>query len=636
MRIDFCNLIIEGFGSIGKAVSLDLSSGGVNVVRGKNGAGKTTVFSALCWALFKTNLKGVQASKITTFKHLQPEGYRGTRVCVEVMIGDTSYIFARHKDFKGETLKKSIKNGLVIFKDGDLVNTGQLHSGDYDEEVVRLLGIDKKVFLNSLLFGQGLERLSRASNEDKRNLFDLLFDAAFVAKAKEAGKLEQSRLTGELSALGNTKESTASKLSSKKSDIASKEEMIEGFELDKKERLDAIQSKIGTLIKSKKMNEGMLLKFDGVPETLSEGANKLDSLEGKLATKKLELETLREGEAKANRDLNENSRELEKCRNARIQYENDLKEVETTCSVCGNPLDEKGVKLAKKNIKAMIDKEKNLYPVLEDKLEKSKKILNEKNTLFSTCSLDVDAIKAQITPLRENRSELEKNIGERSSIREAIKSTNNRLDELRDDYSKEEAKECPDFDVDGLKTECKALEEDLLEIESKVSEKSSELAHVDWWVSTGFGASGVKAYIFKSMLHSLNESVANFGDRLGVGINFSVDVSGTRSKFEILCSIGGHVVDYLDLSGGEKQRVDVCLSFAVHSIVNSTIPINILVLDEVFEGLDEEGIETVFELIRMKAEEGKTVFVVTHNSSIDSMYTKNIEFDKVNGITALR
>ena len=62
----------------------------------------------------------------------------------------------------------------------------------------------------------------------------------------------------------------------------------------------------------------------------------------------------------------------------------------------------------------------------------------------------------------------------------------------------------------------------------------------------------------------------------------------------------------------------------MHDLITSNKSnINILIVDELFEGLDSAGIEAAFELIRQKGEE-KTVYVITHSTIIDGLNTRHI------------
>jgi len=63
---------------------------------------------------------------------------------------------------------------------------------------------------------------------------------------------------------------------------------------------------------------------------------------------------------------------------------------------------------------------------------------------------------------------------------------------------------------------------------------------------------------------------------------------------------------------GQKQRVDVCLAFAMHDLVSSKVKFNLMVMDEAFDNLDAEGVATVNTLLDLRSKE-KAVYVVTHN-----------------------
>ena len=54
------------------------------------------------------------------------------------------------------------------------------------------------------------------------------------------------------------------------------------------------------------------------------------------------------------------------------------------------------------------------------------------------------------------------------------------------------------------------------------------------------------------------------------------------------------------------------------------IPNDNTLADEVFEGLDESGEAAVFDLVRTKAEEGKSIYIITHSPHIDSLYSSTM------------
>ena len=96
--IIFHDIAIEGFGSIGKKLKYRFSNTGLTVLRGKNGAGKTTIFSALMWGLKGKTLK--EKSSVTTWENIQPVDYRGTRVKVYFEKDGTTIEHKHTKTFK--------------------------------------------------------------------------------------------------------------------------------------------------------------------------------------------------------------------------------------------------------------------------------------------------------------------------------------------------------------------------------------------------------------------------------------------------------------------------------------------------------------------------------------------------------
>jgi len=65
----------------------------------------------------------------------------------------------------------------------------------------------------------------------------------------------------------------------------------------------------------------------------------------------------------------------------------------------------------------------------------------------------------------------------------------------------------------------------------------------------------------------------------------------------------------------------------MHDLISYNSNINVLIMDEVFEGLDESGEAAVFDLIRMKADEGKAIYIITHSPHIDSLYSTTVEIE---------
>ena len=72
-----------------------------------------------------------------------------------------------------------------------------------------------------------------------------------------------------------------------------------------------------------------------------------------------------------------------------------------------------------------------------------------------------------------------------------------------------------------------------------------------------------------------------------------------------------------NLSGGEKQRVDLILQFAIRNMLNAYLNTssNILVLDEITDFLDKQSCKAIMTLIEKELTTIESVFVVSHHAT---------------------
>jgi DNA repair exonuclease SbcCD ATPase subunit len=172
------------------------------------------------------------------------------------------------------------------------------------------------------------------------------------------------------------------------------------------------------------------------------------------------------------------------------------------------------------------------------------------------------------------------------------------------------------------------------ELVSEATALSEDLTAHTWWVSTGFTSKGLRGYLFNSSLKLLNRAVEKYASRLGLRVVFSVDVTKASKPFVVECYMNGNLAEYAEFSGGEQAKIDIATAFAMHDLISAKTEFNILIMDEIFEGLDIENIDITFDLIRTKAE-GRSVYVITHSQHVDSLNVKYLGVEKVNGTTIL-
>lgn len=629
-------LVVEGFRSCQLPVTLELDSKGITLVKGLNGAGKTTLFSALCWVLYKTNLNDTNNDKVQTWDYQRLPSYRGTRVVLMCTVGDTDYMFARHLNFKGTTRGLKGESKLMLFAKSssdvrdfvqeDLVGEAQ-HKGDMQNYINTVIGLDSRMFTNSILFGQRMSRLVNATNDDKRKLFETLFELDFVEPAKEAAKLEKTKLEEGIYKIDTKLRTYNTSLSTLNDQLERDSNIITVFNTQKatrvqaaKDNLSKTQTRITETEKLVKEYQDLLPKGDSVSHEAG--------LKEKEVATKAAYEAAQDVLSETEKAVRNGNREITSTTQTLNKLDADLKGVAENCPYCKNPLNAAEVKKTKQEITAKIKTEEKVLAEMEKSVKASEKLLPVHQKAVETTKDAYDKARAarvsleqQLDSLNHNKTQLAVEQGRLSDLQKSLPS-------LEQAVKQEQAAEPPKVDLQTTKDAITNAEKEIKKLEELKGEVQARLDKVKWWTDKGFASGGLKAFVFSAMLNQLNEYVKRYAGRLGLRIKFGVDLSKASKPFTTTCFKGEHEVDYADLSGGQKQRIDIILAFAMHDLISHTAKVNLLIMDEIFEGLDDEGIETAFDLIRLKAGEGRSVFVVTHASLIDSLNAKTMWVDQ--------
>lgn len=628
-KLEFSNLIIEGFSSFSYPVSFDLNRGGINMIYGKNGHGKSTLFAALVWVLWKMSLKKITLDNISTWPEYRHPGFRGTRVVVEFFDDeDNSFMIARHINFKGTTKGRKGENSLMIFKNGELLGE-ELHKGDQEGYIERLIGMDGKAFINSIVFGQRMQRLVESDNKDKRDLFEKLFEVEFIEEAKQKASKYLQEQENVITVLSSVIRENEASLNRQNSKLKESENLLGDYNTKKEARVKSFEDKLAEARKDLvKLEHTEFVEFKGkdIQHTEQHDKEKLRELKATLNSCNQELIELKGVSSQISRDLSSTKFEIKKATDNISKFDEELKEVKETCPYCNGKLKEAEVRAVKNNIKDRIDKEQEIIKIFSAdalKLEESK---------VSNAEAIQNKLK-EFTPLEESITALESKLekysefsSKRAVLKNQIDNAKSKIGDLEIMLVEAKNEQPPKIDLEAIRESIKEIGEKVSEASKSLKAAQEEAARTQWWISKGFSSSGLKAYVFSSMLASLNMYADVYAEQLGIKILFSIDLSKASKPFVTKCYLDGYERNYESLSGGQKQRVDVCLAFAMHDISSHAAAwINLFIMDEVFEGLDQEGMEAVFELIRMKADEGKSVYVISHSQTVTTTHAKSIK-----------
>lgn len=550
--IQFGNIIIEGFCSI-PYLELNLGSRGITIIRGATGEGKTTILSALVWAVYGKNIKG--KSDVNTWEKYRQKNYHGTKVEVYFSKSGKIHKITRCLKYKGEVNGSKGKDRLIY--EIDAIEVSDKNKNDIQALIVADLGMSYDLFMNSIMFGQGMKRLIQESPSDKKDLFEEIFELGYISKAGEIAKGYYTKSLEEYNDIHQKYYSIKEKIQSVQRMLDDLKEQSKHIKTDISSKIRSLEKKLSMLAKAKKSNE---LKDTVTQKNLIE--QKIQ--EARDSQKEL-LDKINDARSKTKVSLEEFIGIIIKLLK-KGDIKNSLKRL-------------MGVKKAFGDIEKFQDK----YSKISDSISSYRDQLEDikdKEYESKKVQRDIDNIEAEIKNLSS-----EKKTGVNVSL------------------------------IKKYKEQLSTLTDKLSDIENQMEEKKVVVDNYKWVMDDPLGNRGIKAFLFESSLDILNETLDSYSEVLGFSILFYVDIQGVKKDFNTQIIMDGIEVSYEELSGGQRQLVNLAMAFAMNEVMTKAKGINIAFLDEVFENLSSEYIDLVIGLIR-KIYRDKTLYLISHQESL--------------------
>lgn len=552
--IQFGNIIIEGFCSI-PYLELNLGSKGITVIRGATGEGKTTILSALVWGAYGKNLKG--KSDVNTWEKYRPKNYNGTKVEIYFGKDGKTHKITRCLKYKGEVNGAKGKDRLIY--EIDAVEVSEKNKVEIQALINADLGMSYSLFMNSILFGQGMKRLIQESSSDKKDLFEEIFELEYISKARDIAKGYYMEALREYNEISQKYSSSKEKKQSIQRMIDDLKKQANHVKNDLSSRVKVLEKKLSLLAKAKKENE--------LKETVTY-KNRIEQ----------RIQEARDNQKELLNKINDAKRKT------RVSLEEFIGVI---------------IKLLKRG-----DIKNSLKRLME-----VKKAFGDIERLQDKCSKLAD----KISNYRDKLEELRDQEYEANKVQRDIDLTHVEIKKL---LSEKRAGVNLGL-IKKYKTQLSTISDKLQSIESEMEEKRAKVDNYKWVMDDPLGNRGIKAFLFESSLDILNETLESYSEVLGFSILFYVDIQGVKKDFNTQIIMDGIEVSYEELSGGQKTLVNIAMVLAMNSMIRRNCRINVLFLDEVFEGLDREYCDTVSKLLeKISITEKLTVFMVTHQESI--------------------
>ena len=594
-----------------------------------NGSGKSSIPDIITYGLFGRVSKGNK--KISHEKIINRKSRKN--LVVEVVINDLKVVRRRKPD-----ALQVWKSKEHLWDDASELTCGT--SSSTQKLIEDELGISYSTFCTLVVFDDAANNcfleadqptkramVDRMSGlEQFRSCADLVKFELKQAKQKHEIKLEAyNHLSAQQDQLSSTKKSVLERHEKWHLDQASE---LERFRREKEDAIQSLENEtIELTICARKIDH----RRDHITEKIKNIEEVIDTLSDKRNVAETEVEKAQKICFSQRSHVSQLHRDKEQAE-ARISGFSSLSKT-MTCDRCHQPVDNvhfnRQLDLYNKQSKSCetrISEQKTYLEGLEKQLDSAKLHLTKISKLCQKGFDSKNKLKLQETQLR---IEFENNLRRKTEVEEHKNFLKNKLAE----ENKISEKNNP-FDkiLQELEQNLEKVKDDIDNCQIQIAQIEDILPYFEFW-KQAFGDQGIRKYIIRTGLDALNSRLHFWLEILYHGtlaVEFDEQLKEKIYRNHQEC-------DYQNLSKGEKQRVNlaVSLAFAHMMAVTTGISPSFIFLDEVTGGgIDEAGIQDIFNMIRNIAEEKQT-FVTTHNEQLSELLSAYpaITLEKKNDVT---
>lgn len=583
-----------------------------------NGAGKSSVVDALCWALYGTTARDVTGDAIINRKA------KKDAFC-KVLVEDSGieYTITRHRKHH------AFKNALIVksrnMATGEETDLTKGTDKETQETIVKVIGCSLDVFMASVYAGQ--EKMPDLPGMTDKQLKLLIEEASGIevlAKAYEEARQRHTAAKLKLSESGARLAAVESSAASAELEQAALVADEKDFEEKRKTRAAAhlvnikpLQAKIEEVKKTidDLDAESMTKELEECKKALAsrrEQEEKLAALDKLMMAARRTYDNLRHGAAVAKGSMEKAEASIA-----------DIKgQVGKPCGECGKTYCEHDLETAVEARRRALEEKKeevrHMIPAIREAAAEVEKTQKERDD-YKVSMTDVSAVSERASVLKDLLVSVERLKGEIKSHEAAI--------EMHRANAKNELTIPNPFTrlIAEKKTALAAAKEKIAEQKTAIEKLESEAELLGNAVKV-FGPAGVRAHILDTVTPFLNERTREYLGALSDGnlhatwSTLSKTAKGElREKFNIEVTDDTGADSFEGLSGGEKRKVRLACAMALQDMVASraTKPLEMFIADEIDHALDEAGLERLMGVLDRKARERGTVIVISHQSLSD-------------------
>ena len=638
MNFKITKLEIENFRSIQDKVTLSLKPGlfsieGINYTEtnSTNGCGKSTLISALFWALTGSSLTNeVLADEVVNLK-------TGKNCRVSV------YIETESDEIKVTRVRKDVDKGnnLLLEINGQDLSCHKV--ADTQDRIDKLIKIPFDLLRNTIIMTSNMgSAFSSLTPQQRISTLESIRDYSIWERVRDEANRDIKVYNSEISE-NNSEINT-----------------IDGSISVYTKMIDSTKDKMNQLIVSFDKNRILMtindlkMKADSIKSCIESKQNEIDNFDrsvfnDKEIKDKMDkiVEESNELKLQIQTEKSTIERDLQSLRFSESSLDRDISVIEKwftndTCPTCGRKLDRTEDEISSKN---------NELAELKSKKENLKEQITAKETELSTNQVEAK-INTMLDQNRAKYAELQKQLDEGKEA-ENTKSKNYKLlcDELsafkhdetinKSEIDKQQTLldnydlQIANFnnDLRNYGEEIDRLSANRLELENKNKELEGKKRLSDFYYKLLGSKGELRPYLLSKDIAYLNNKMQSYINRFFK--NTEVTLLLNNAAIDIKIQADGVVKSISSLSGGEKKRVDISIQLALYDLIQtvSQSKFNLLCLDEIESQLDPIGCEQLIEIIEDKSENIETVWWITNAPQVKENIPRKILVKKILGKT---
>lgn len=574
-----------------------------------NGAGKTTLFEAICIALTNESLRAI---KKDSFINRDEEECKIVFHLYNPVLKMKLRISRQF--FRGN------KSAKIEIWENDKLNKQVVSVNEANKRVLELIGISREDLLRYFIISQDNRyTFFTASDSEKKEIMNRITSADMINPVIEELDLRYKEKNAEYKEIDDE----IGKLSDKKELLVEQREEVLAND-NTEEELNELSEKISEAEEEIGEIDGNLEKWKKAVKTREEQIQAI-TVEDTTQLKK-DRKKLKEEMEELDSELSENKR-MEKKLKAEL-------EDTITCPNCSHEfIHESELDLSVEDTKSLlaeaqseIKKQTKKYEAKETKLKNFNKKIKEAERaeeLVGEIEEEKSGYERKIKNKTQDRADLLVKIEKWETEKRAIKKRK-KDDKLLNSLNQR---------IGECDTEIEKLTKQLLPI-------SEEMETIKFW-QFNMGRSGFMTYLANKSIKIIegitNSYLRKFGVDISVLINgFTILKSGeVREKIDVFVLNDGVTAEqFLAKSGGERGRVTLAGVLGIQHLINLSTNgrgLNLLLLDEVFPGIDSKGQEKIINTLNKI---GITVMMITQNVSDNLNVDNKITVVKEGGISS--